>query len=135
MIGIVLPDESALTDDLGAIKTWVLLLSTFLFVWTLICYGFIVVAVPSFRELYAGFGESLPLLTTVVISYAQFAIVLAFIGVAPIVSMWSNRSSEANDARGAFKKILICFGISQGVGGIVVAGLYLPLFEMGAMAS
>ncbi len=135
MVGIVLPDENALVDEPGPIKTWVLVLSTFLVAWSLVIYIFIVVAVPSFGELYAGFGGALPGLTATVIDYSRYTVVLALIGVVPLVSMWRNRSSGSQSQRRDFRRVITGFGISLIVGGTTIAGLYLPIFKMGAAVS
>ena len=135
MIGIVLPEENGLIDEPGPIKTWVLMLSTILVAWSLSIYVFIVVAVPSFGELYAGFGATLPVLTSAVLDYSKYTVVLALIGVIPLVSMWRNKSSGSQTERRDFKRVITGFGISLVVGSITSAGLYLPIFKMGAAVS
>ena len=135
MFGIVLPEEDGPTDQPGPIKTWVLVLSTILVVWSLAIYGYILVAVPSFRELFAGFGASLPVLTSVVLNYSKYTVVLALIGVVPLVSMWRNRSSGSRSERRDFKRVITGFGISMMVGSVTMAGLYIPIFKMGAVVS
>jgi type II secretory pathway component PulF len=135
MLGIVLPEQHTLTDGPGPIKSWVLVLSTFLVAWSLVVYGIIIVAAPSFGELYAGFGARLPVLTNAVIDYSKYTVVLAFIGVVPLVSMWRNRSLRTYTERREFRWIITSFGISLIVGSITTAGLYLPIFKMGAAAS
>ena len=135
MIGIVLPEENPLVDEPGPIKTWVLVLSTFLVVWSLVNYVLILVAVPSFAELFAGFGESLPVLTTMVIDYSRYTVVLALIGVVPLVSMWRHRLSGSPSTSRDFRWVLAGFGISMIVCSITFTGVYLPVFKMGAAAS
>ena len=135
MFGIVLPEEDGPIDQPGPIKTWVLVLSTILVVWPLAIYSYILVAVPSFRELFAGFGASLPVLTSAVLNYSTYTVVLALIGVVPLVSMWRNRSSGSRNERRDFKRVITGFGISLMVGIITTTGLYLPIFKMGAVVS
>ena len=135
MLGIVLPEDDSRTGEPGPIKTWVLVVSTLLVAWSLLIYGFIVVAVPSFRDLYAGFGAELPMLTAAVIDYSRYTVVLALIGVVPLASMWRNSSSGSQIERQNFKRVITSFGISLIAGSVTMAGVYLPVFKMGAVVS
>jgi len=135
MIGIVLPENDPLVDEPRPIRTWVLVVSTFLVAWSLLIYGFVVVAVPSFGDVYAGFGAGLPMLTSAVIHYSRYTVVLALIGIVPLVSMWWNRSSGSQIEGRYFKWVITSFGIALIVGSMTMAGLYLPIFEMGAVVS
>jgi type II secretory pathway component PulF len=135
MVGIVLPEVDRLLDETGSIKTWVLVVSTSLVVCTLVLYGIILVAVPSFGELFAGFGSSLPILTALVIGYSKFTVVLALIGVLPLISMWRVRSSGSRDTARDFRRIIAGFGIALFVFSITVTAMYLPVFKMGEVVS
>ena len=128
MPGIVLPDP---TDEERPVKTWVLMLSTVLVAFSLLVYGSIFLAVPSFTALFAGFGNDLPSLTRVVLDYSQYTVVLALIGVVPLVSMWQNRASGSRSERRNLLRIIIGFAISIMVGSTTMIAFYLPIFEMG----
>ena len=132
MIGIVLPEENPSVDEPGPVKTWVLALSTCLVACSLAIYGTILVTVPPFGELFAELGTTLPVLTRTVIDYSKFTVVLALIGVIPLISMWRYRSSGSPRANRDFKTVIASFGISLIVSGISCVGLYLPVFRMGA---
>ena len=129
------PDRSVLTDDYGRTRIWVLLLSTVLIVWCLAIYAYIVLAVPSFEELFAGFGAELPALTTLVFDYSRLTIVLAPISIIPLVSMWRQRASAASNKARNFQRVILAFVVSLVIGSVTVYGLYLPIFEMGAVVS
>lgn len=135
MIGIILPEEKSLADEHGPIKTWVLVLSTLLVAFSLVVYAIILVAAPSFGELFAGFGATLPKLTTLVLDYSKFAVVLCLIGVVPLVSMWRYRLSGSPSASRDFRLVIASFGISLIVCGISFIGVYLPVLEIGAVVS
>jgi len=45
MFGIILPEDDSLVDEPRPIKTWILVLSSFLVAWSLIVYGVILIAV------------------------------------------------------------------------------------------
>jgi hypothetical protein len=135
MVGIILPEENLLADERGPIKTWVLVLSTLLVAFSLVEYAIILVTVPSFGELFAGFGTTLPVLTTLVLDYSKYAVVLCFIGVVPLVSMWRYRLSGSPSVSRDFRLVIASFGISLIVSSITFTGVYLPVFEIGAAVS
>ena len=128
-------EPSFLTDDDGRTRLWVLLLSSFLIVWSIAIYAYVVIAVPPFRELFAGFGADLPLVTAFVLDYARLSVVLAPVSIIPLVSMWRHRASAANDNARDFGRVIIAFVVAVLIGSIAVYGLYLPIFKMGAVVS
>lgn len=135
MIGAVLPQENSQTVEPRPVRTWILWLSTVLVMLSLIIYVSIVVAVPSFSELFAGFGAALPLLTSIVLDYSQYAIVLALVGIIPLVSMWRNRLSGGTEESRNFRRVVASFGISLIVAGVSMTGVYLPIFKLGVAVS
>jgi len=135
MFGIILPEDDSLVDEPRPIKTWILVLSSFLVAWSLIVYGVILIAVPPFRELFAGFGADLPVLTTLVLDYSKYSVVLVLIGVVPLVSMWRCRTSGSQSEQRDFRRVITGFSVSLIVGGTTMAGLYLPVFKIGAAVS
>ncbi len=129
------PARSLLTDDAGRTRLWVLLLSSFLTVWSLVIYAYIVFAVPSFEELFAGFGAKLPALTTFVFDYGRLTALLAPISIILLVSMWRKRVALTNDKARDFVRVVIAFVVSMVIGSVAVYGLYLPIFKMGAVVT
>jgi type II secretory pathway component PulF len=127
--------RNLVTDERGRTRIWVLLLSSILVVWSIAIYAYIVMAVPSFRELFAGFGADLPSLTAFVIKYSWLCVVLAPLSIIPLVALWRKRSSENIDKGRDFKRVIIAFMISVVIGNVSVYGLYLPIFKMGAAVS
>ena len=124
-----------LTDDFGRTRLWVLLLSTFLIVWCLAIYAYIVLTAPSFQELFAGFGAELPMLTALVLDYSRLAVVPALVSLAPLVLIWRHRTSEAHSKARDLTLVVVAFTVSIVLGSIAVYGLYLPIFKMGAVVS
>ena len=135
MVGVILPEEDPLDYKPGPVKTWVLLLSTLLVVWSLAIYAAILVVIPSFGDLFADFGATLPTLTTLVLDYSKYSVALVLIGVVPLASMWRYRLSGSPSANRDFRWVITGFGISMLVLGITVTGVYLPVFKMGAAIS
>lgn len=127
--------RNLVTDEHGRTRTWVLLLSSILVVWSIAIYAYIVIAVPSFRELFAGFGADLPSLTAFVIKYSWLCVVLTPLSIIPLVALWRKRSSETVEKGRDFKRVIIAFMISVVIGNVTVYGLYLPIFKMGAAVS
>ncbi len=126
---------SMLADEFGRTKIWVLLVSTFLIVWCLTIYAYIVIATPSFGELFAGFGADLPRLTELVLDYSIVAVALALISLVPLIMIWRHRTSEAHSKARDLTFVLVAFTASIVIGSIAVYGLYLPIFKMGAVVS
>ena len=127
--------QSVLTDDVGRTRLWVLLLSSVLIVWSVAIYAYIVFSVPPFQELFAGFGGELPSLTTFIIDYGRLFALLAPISIIPLVSMWRQRAVATGDKARDFARVIIAFVVSLVIGSLTVYGLYLPIFEMGAVVS
>ncbi|MDJ0793077.1 MAG: hypothetical protein QNI98_02450 [Woeseiaceae bacterium] len=129
------PQQSSLTDDFGRTRLWVLLLSSFLIVWSLAIYAYIVFSIPPFQELFAGFGGELPSLTTFVLEYGRLFALLAPISIIPLVSMWRKRAEATGNKARDLVRVVIAFVVSLVIGSLTVYGLYLPIFEMGAVVS
>ena len=123
------------SDASGPVKTWKLLLSTFLAMWAIAIYVYIIFAIPSFEELFSGFGADLPALTSAVIKYSKYSIVFALAVVFPLASMWWNRRSGSLSENKNLRRIIIGFLIALIIGNVTVFGLYLPIFKMGAVDS
>ena len=130
-----LSGKQSISDDSGPIKTWKLLLSTFLAAWAIAIYVYIIFAIPSFEKLFSGFGADLPTLTSTVIRYSKYAIVFALVVVFPLASMWWNRSSGSLSENQNFRRVIIGFLIALIIGTVTVIAMYLPIFKMGAVVS
>ena len=135
MLNRPLSGKQSLSDDSGPIKTWKLLLSTFLAAWAIAIYVYIIFAIPSFEKLFSGFGADLPTLTSTVIKYSKYAIVFALVVVFPLASMWWNRTSGSLSENQNLRRVIIGFLIALIIGNVTVFAMYLPIFEMGAVVS
>ena len=124
---------SILSEDDGRTRVWVLLLATVLIVWCVAIYAYIFIAVPAFDELFRGFGADLPLLTAMVINYSWIALLLALVSLVPLASVWRNRASAFDTIARDLTTVVIAFAVSIVVGSTAVWGLYLPIFQMGAV--
>ena len=133
VVGVVLPEGDLLHNRSGPIKTWVLLLSTVLVTCSLAIYTTILVVVPRFADLFAGFGGELPMLTDLVLDYSKYTIVFVFVGAVPLGAMWRYRLSGSPNAGRDFRRVVTSFGISMLVLGVTVTGMYLPVLMMGAV--
>ena len=135
MLNRPLSGKQSLSDDSGPIKTWKLLLSTFLAAWAIAIYVYIIFAIPSFEKLFSGFGADLPTLTSTVIKYSKYAIVFALVVVFPLASMWWNRTSGSLSENQNLRRVIIGFLIALIIGTVTVFAMYLPIFKMGAVVS
>jgi type II secretory pathway component PulF len=135
MLDRPLSGKQSLSDDSGPIKTWKLLLSTFLAAWAIAIYVYIIFAIPSFEKLFSGFGADLPTLTSTVIKFSKYAIVFALVVVFPLASMWWNRASGSLSENQNLRRVIIGFLIALIIGTVTVFALYLPVFKMGAVVS
>ena len=135
MLDRPLSGKQSLSDDSGPIKTWKLLLSTFLAAWAIAIYVYIIFAIPSFEKLFSGFGADLPTLTSTVIKSSKYAIVFALVVVFPLASMWWNRASGSLSENQNLRRVIIGFLIALIIGTVTVFALYLPVFKMGAVVS
>ena len=135
MVGVILPEENPLDYKPGPVKTWVLLLSTLLVVCSLAVYATILVVIPSFGDLFADFGVTLPAVTSLVLNYSKYSVALILIGIVPLASMWRYRLPGSPSANRDFRWVITSFGISMLVFGITLVGVYLPVFKMGAASS
>ena len=133
MVGFVIPDGSPSEDHPEAVKGWVLWLSTFLVLISLANYAKIFSAIPPFRELLEGFGGDLPGLTRFVLDYGQYSIALFPLGLIPLVAMWRRRLSKSPRKGKEFRWVIASFLVSLLVFGVTVAGIYLPIYKMGAV--
>ena len=111
------------------------MLASFLTVWSLVIYAYIVFVIPSFEELFAGFGAELPAVTTFVFEYGRLSALLAPISIILLVSMWRKRTAATNDKARDFVRVVIAFVVSMVIGSVAVYGLYMPIFEMGAVVT
>lgn len=133
MVGIVLPEDQLSDNPHEPVKTWVLALSTILVLCSLAFYTIILVSVPPFRELFAGFGAELPLLTKLVLDYSKYSIGLFLVGFIPLMAMWRNRLVATPSAGRNVRWVITSFGISLLTVGITFAGVYLPVIKVGAV--
>ena len=135
MVNRPLSGKQSLSDDSGPIKTWKLLLATFLSAWAIAIYVYIVFAIPSFEKLFSGFGADLPTITSTVINYFRYAIVFALAVVFPLASMWWNQASGSLSENQNLRRVIIGFLVALIIGTVTVVALYLPIFKMGAVVS
>ena len=135
MLNRPLSGKQSLSDDSGPIRTWKLLLATFLAAWAIAIYVYIIFAIPSFEKLFSGFGADLPTLTSTVIKYSKYAIVFALVVVFPLASMWWNRTSGSLSENQNLRRVIIGFLIALIIGTVTVFAMYLPIFKMGAVVS
>ncbi|MEM9335708.1 MAG: hypothetical protein AAGA33_12740 [Pseudomonadota bacterium] len=123
--------ERAKMGNAKPVKVWMLAVSSVLVLLTVASYAWILAAVPAFIDLYAGFGTELPTLTRLVLSYSRFTIPLALIAILPLISILRYRRTGSTNTSRNFWQVVLGFAISQCIGGITVAGLYLPILAMG----
>ena len=135
MLGIPIPEDKEPAQGPAPVKIWVLVLSNLMVLWSVLIYAYLFTVVPRFGELYAGFGAELPRLTAAVIDYARYTVPLVLIGIVPLVLMWRNRTAGSRTQRRNFMWVIASFGVSTTIAGIAMTGLYLPIFEMGAVVS
>lgn len=126
---------SFMTDEDGRTRYWVVLVGTLLYLWSLAIYSYILIAAPSFKALFSGFGAELPSLTALVLEYSWIAAILMIVSAFPVVALWRKRRVTGVNKARDFKHILVAFGASMVIGSISVYGFYLPIFEMGATVS
>ena len=80
-----------------------------------------------FSSLFEGIGLRLPVLTRFLLSYHALGATSVFVGLAATVIV---RQFVMKDELRRFIEIAIGFAAAFGLMGVVVAGMYLPLFQL-----
>lgn len=135
ILAVLLPESDPEDQPLKPAKTWILVLSSALVLASFVIYTWIFIAGLSFSELYAGFGGDMPTLSKLTFALDQYAFVLGFIGLIPLIALFRSRALGSANSSKYLKWIIGSFGLSLFVTSIWVVGAYLPIFKMGSVVS
>ena len=127
------PESNDLVENDLSLSGWVLPLSITLTVISLLIYSAPYNMVPSFEELWEGFGAELPFLTLLMLKTYKFYALLAFIGIIPCVILFLNRFTYRKKQSKLFIIVLLNLFISFSLFAFVIIACYLPIFALGSV--
>lgn len=112
-------------------KVWMLIVSALLTSISILIYLGFNFTVPSFAEVFKGFGAELPKFTAFFLSYYSVFICLSLLGVIPTGLLFINRDIEPQRRTILFSTVIISFCISCVMQVLLIYSMYLPIMTMG----
>lgn len=109
---------------------WMLFVGPMLVLLSAANYIWMSIAGRGFADLFAGFGDDMPVFSELVLAASPYFGAMILIGLIPCIALFRNRALGHDRAWHSFKWIIAGFGASLTVGVIFAAAMYLPIFQM-----
>ncbi len=129
----LIPPESDEDDGRRPVEEWMIVVAGGLVLACGAVYAMVLRVVPTFVELFAGFGGELPWLTQFVLTYHKYQLVLLVPVSVPFLVLVRNPIDyEANNRR-RFRYVLVGFATTLMLYSLNLVAIYLPVFRLGTV--